>query len=126
MIDLFKTSTLVITPGAVGDYNAAGDWVDATQGASFEIQGSLQPNWKKTDGGISRDNLPAGVSVNDIRVIYTQTELNTSDIVGKAKADKTIIDSLPYYAYIKRDWSTFGLDLDHYEVFFVRDSEARP
>lgn len=126
MIDLLKTSTLTITPGAVGDFNEEGLWVDNdTQDAAYLIEASVQPFWRQSSSGEIRKSLPQGVSVEDVRVLYTKTKVNTATIVGKAKADTTIIDGLKYYAYIGRDWSSYGLDVCHYEFFFVRVDESR-
>jgi hypothetical protein len=125
MIDLLKTSTISLQPGPTGDYDENGDWTSDVLPDEVDIQASVQPFWRQSSNGKTRVSLPEGVRVEDVRVIYTKDEIKTSGISSKREADRITLEDTTYYAYLKRNWTLYGLSVDHFEVFFIRDDETR-
>ena len=125
MIDLLETSTLTITSYSAGAYNANGLWVEGTA-STRTIKGSIQPLWRNSNSGIILKSLPEGIEIEDIRIVYTSdTSIKPASVTSKTQADRTQIDGLWYYAHRMRKWAYYGLDVDHYEVYFVRLHEGR-
>lgn len=116
-IRLLRTSTLPITrKTTTGSFNDNGEWVKGTNQTAFNIRCSIQPFRQ----GESKVELPIGVTAQDVRAIYTTTEMLTADEYLNQEPDETTIKNIPYECYHIEDWDNFNLQADHYKVLFVR------
>lgn len=114
---LLQKNTLTFTRKTTnGTYDDSGNWVEGVDEPSFNVKGSLQP----FERGNSREDLPEGVSANDIRVFYTATELKTIEEYNNQESDSTTINGIEYICYFAEDWFTPAYRLSHYKVFLIK------
>ena len=123
MDDLLSLTTISLTRNS-GDYDADGKWVTGAD-TPITIKGNIQPVWRQSNSGIISQALAEGIQIEDIRIVYTRDDVRTFSTTSKAMADRITIDGLTYYAYRMRKWTYYGTDIDHNEVFFVREQEGR-
>jgi len=83
---------------------------------SIETKGSLQPFRLGKTSTVT----PEGVKPQDLRIYYTKTLLNSSDVDNQIPADTTTIGGEELVVVDNGDWTTNLSTLKHYKVILVR------
>ena len=123
MTRLFNTHTLTITrtQANTGYIDEDGNYVDGTT-SNFDINCNIQPFRK----GDTEMELPEGVRSEDVRVIYTKTQLLNNIEQLNQEADTTVIDGLQYECHNVATWIGYQLRAaENYKVMFVRVDKGR-
>ena len=113
VISAFKTGTYTVTRTGGGTYSSGVYTAGST--STFDITASVQPV-----SGRDLQVLPEGQHGNEVRVIYTTTELRTRNPTNAG--DKISIGSEDWEVFRFERWEAFGLNLsgDHYRAFASR------
>jgi hypothetical protein len=122
MIDLLNTHSLTFYRDGDGGVDLDGNFVEGIR-SPISTKGSLQP-FRESRGGMSMKLLQQGLEVDDSKVYYTKSNLNTVDEYAERLADYTEIGGIKYVVSFKADWTGYGLDADHYMYILARRGKA--
>lgn len=122
MITSFRTHTLTVTRPKpftiVNGYPVQGEWIteqididgnviildpphfEASASTTFTIKASVQPV-----SGKDLVFMPEGMSVNDVNVIFSDTQLNTANEAAKTLPDEVEIDGRVFVVFHVEKWA---------------------
>lgn len=111
LLNLQKFTRLRAESG--GYYDSTGKWVDGTK-TSLSFKGSIQPL-----GASARELqevLPEGVLLDDVRVLYTKTNLRTGSDRTGVEADEVDFQGQEFEVFKVDQWYAFK-KLSHYKAY---------
>lgn len=92
--------------------------VVVTPARVFDIQCNWQPVPNTSKGEIAKV-LPSGVTIDDVIVLFTKTELRPDDEKNQVTGDEVVINNVLYKVHQERNWSRY-LSIRHYEYLLIR------
>lgn len=122
-VKLMKNTSLTfsVDTGVGGYLDANNDWVQGTA-TTVVLEGSLQPIETQSNSQVKTMH---GFKSGDVLLFCTQdangSQLKTADQFGKNLASTTTIKNTTYFVYGTGDWTTHGLDTDHYAFILYRE-----
>jgi hypothetical protein len=109
LTDIFKRDVPVVRPGSGGWLN--GYWVDGVE-SNFVIRANVQPV-----PAIVMETFPEGYRTKSAFILYTNTELNTSED-NLNKPDVVMLYGKKYLVTKKEIWGS--TELAHYEIIVFK------
>ena len=91
-------------------------WVEGNEEDCFNIKCSIQP----FRNGDEQIELPEGVRTEEVRYVFTKTELFTNDENLEREADEIEYKDFRWECFSVEDWTGHRLRTDHYRCVFIR------